>query len=166
MQPESQGFFDWLQNTPLAIAIADSPIAFPWIESFHVMAAAIVVGLLIYVDLRLLGRHATGRQVTKMSAASLPWIWGAFCISVVTGVLMFSQTAVKYSTNKLFLTKMILLVVAGINMGVFHFSTWKSVDKWDLQLPPPSSVRFAGAASLMLWLAVIVVARWIGFSLL
>jgi hypothetical protein len=166
MQPESQGFFDWLQNTSLATSIADSPIAFPWIESFHVMAAAIVVGLLIYVDLRLLGRHATGRQVTKMSAASLPWVWAAFCISVITGVLMFSQTAVKYSTNKLFLSKMILLVVAGINMGVFHFSTWKSVDKWDLQLPPPASVRFAGAASLMLWLAVIVVARWIGFSLL
>jgi hypothetical protein len=166
MQPETQSIFEWLENTPLAIGIADSAIAFPWIESFHVIAASIVVGLLIYIDLRLLGKHATSQRVTKMSRASLPWVWGAFVVSVVTGILMFSQTAVKYSTNKLFLAKMILLVVAGLNMVVFHFSTWKSVDTWDTVLPPPGRVRLAGATSLCVWLAVIVIARWIGFSLL
>jgi len=37
-------FLNWLQDTPIAIAIREHEILFPWIESFHVLAIVLVVG--------------------------------------------------------------------------------------------------------------------------
>jgi hypothetical protein len=84
---------------------------------------------------------------------------------VITGSLLFSQTASKYYLNTMFRTKMLLLVLAGLNMALFHLITWRSVAAWDRRLPPPAAVRLAGFTSLAFWTGVIVVGRWIGFTL-
>ena len=35
---------------------------------------------------------------------------------------------------------------------------------WDDALPPPTLARLAGASSLLLWVLVIFLGRWIGFT--
>jgi hypothetical protein len=86
-------------------------------------------------------------------------------VSLVTGSLLFSQTASKYYLNTMFRTKMLLLLLAGLNMAVYHLCTARTVSRWDRALPPPAAVRVAGLTSLALWTGVIVVGRWIGFTL-
>ena len=66
-----------LEAASLAAYIKESPWAFPTIESFHVIAAALVVGTIAIVDLRLLGLASTGRGFTELSRDVLPWTWGA-----------------------------------------------------------------------------------------
>jgi hypothetical protein len=94
----------------------------------------------------------------------LRWTWGAFGIAVVTGVLMFMVNAVTYHRNTAFWLKMATMVLAGINMLVFELGTMKSAPSWDKNAIPPMGARVAGALSIVLWLAVIVFGRWIGFT--
>jgi hypothetical protein len=155
----------WLEAQPLPTAIRDSPILFPWIESVHVMAATFVVGALIVLDLRLVGAFSRDQPVSRMTERLTPWIWGGFCVSLATGALLFSQTAEKYYLNTMFRAKMSLLLLAALNMLLFHFVTYRKVATWDDALSPPVSVRAAGLVSLGVWTAVIVVGRWIGFTL-
>jgi hypothetical protein len=149
------GLAEWLRSTLGAVAI---------VEAIHVMAIATVFGTILVVDLRLLGLPNVARAFTRVSRELLPITWFAFGASLVTGALLFSVNAITYYGNTAFRLKMALLVLAGVNMLVFHKVTFRTVDVWDRAAPPPRAARLAGAVSLLSWIAIIVIARWIGFT--
>src|SRR5215470_14248642 len=136
----------------------------PIVEAIHVLTAAVVFGTILIVDLRLLGFPNTRRAFTRIEHELLRYTWGAFIISVVTGVLMFAANATTYYGNTAFRIKMLALLLAGANMAVFELVTRRSVAAWDKDVATAPGARFAGAASIVIWVAVIVVARWIGFT--
>jgi uncharacterized membrane protein len=160
-----QSLFQWIYNTPVGTAIRESGTLFPWIESVHVLAITSVVGSISIVDLRLLGVASKKRTISRLTGEILPYTWVAFLIAVITGALLFSSNAVKYSHNTMFLAKMALLALAGFNMMVFHAITARGIKLWDAAPKPPAPVRMAGATSLIVWIAVIVCARWVGFTM-
>jgi hypothetical protein len=157
-------FFHWLHETAFAAAIRTSSLLFPWIESVHVLAIALVVGSIAAVDLRLLGLASRARPITRMVHDILPLTWTAFAIAVLTGAALFSSNAIQYAHNGPMRLKMLLLAIAGINMLVFHFVTYRSVAAWDEAPRTPLPVRLAGAVSLALWVGVFAFGRWIGFT--
>ena len=157
--------FQWLYATPFATAIRENGTLFPWIEASHVLAITLVVGSIGIVDLRLLGVASKNRAITILTREILPFTWIAFAFAVLTGFLLFSSNAVKYSHNHFFQAKMALLVLAGLNMLVFHLITGRGMEAWDESPKVPAGVRLAGAVSLTVWIAVIVTARWIGFTM-
>jgi uncharacterized membrane protein len=162
--PVLQSFCEWLQNTAVGSFISGSTWAFPTIETIHVFALVIVVGTIAIVDLRLLSVASRNRSVSQLSNDVLPITWSAFCLAAVSGGLMFSSKAVSYLANWPFRIKMVLLVLAGLNMLYFHFMTYRTVHKWDDADRAPSAARLAGALSLTFWIGVVVFGRWIGFT--
>jgi hypothetical protein len=162
--PVLQSFSEWLQNTAVGSFISASTWAFPTIETVHVFALVIVVGTIAIVDLRLLSVASRNRSVSQLSNDVLPITWSAFCLAAVTGALLFSSKATEYLANGPFRIKVALLVLAGLNMLLFHFMTYRSVHQWDDAHRAPSAARFAGALSLAFWIGVVVCGRWIGFT--
>src|ERR1700761_998770 len=160
--PVLQSFCSWLENTPLGSFISGSTWAFPTIETIHVFALVIVVGSIAIVDLRLLSVASRNRSVSQLSNDVLPITWTAFCLAALTGGLLFSSKAVHYLANWPFRLKMMLLILAGLNMLLFHFMTYRSVHHWDDAARAPSAARLAGALSLAFWVGVVVFGRWIG----
>ncbi|MEI9965066.1 MAG: DUF6644 family protein [Caulobacteraceae bacterium] len=160
-----ESLFQWLYDTPVATAIRESGTLFPWIESTHVLAITLVVGSISIVDLRLLGLTSKNRAVSTLTGEVLPFTWIAFVVAAITGLLLFSSNAVKYSHNIFFLSKMALLVVALANMLIFHFITGRGIEHWDESPRVPAGVRLAGGVSLAVWIAVIACGRWIGFTM-
>lgn len=158
-----EAFFEWLSNTGLATAVRESGSLFPWTESLHVLALTIVVGSIAIVDLRLLGIASGKRPISVLMKDVLPITWVAFIGALITGLLLFSSQATTYAGNLFFQLKMIMLVLVGINVVVFHGMTVRSVAQWDVAASVPTAVRIAGATSLVLWTLVIVFGRWIGF---
>lgn len=154
-----------LQASSLGIFVAESTWAFPTIETLHVIAIVTVVGTVAVMDLRLLGVASRDYAVTALSRDTLPWTWGAFCLAAVTGLLLFVSKATSYMANPYFLIKMGLLILAGLNMAVFHAMTWRTVNDWDNSPVLPTGARVAGALSLLFWVLVIFFGRAIGFTL-
>jgi hypothetical protein len=150
---------------PLSLAIAEGDWAFPLIECVHVLAFTIVVGSIAALDLRLLGVTARGVPVSRYSAEILPITWIAFGVAAIAGSLLFISRAETYVVNIAFRVKLLLLVAAGVNMLVFHTMSRKTIRQWDADPVPPPAVRLAGALSLLIWSAVILFGRWVGFTL-
>jgi len=154
-----------IDESPLAASIRENVNAFPLLESLHVLAIAIVFGTILIVDLRLVGLPAHRRSAQKLTAELLPFTWGAFVVAVITGSLLFVSNPVAYANNTEFLLKLVLIAIAGLNMVWFHSTTHRRIAEWDEDMPPPTAARVSGAMSLVLWTSVIVLGRWIGFTL-
>jgi len=156
--------FQALYDSAIAQTIRQNDSAFPWIESFHVLAITLVFGTISIVDLRLVGYPSHRRGARQLIIDLLPFTWGAFGLAVVTGSLLFISNAVAYSHNAQFQYKMLAMVAAGINMAIFHLTAYRGIGQWNDALPPPRGVRIAGGTSLMLWIVIVFLGRWIGFT--
>lgn len=154
-----------IYDLPLSEAIRQNVNAFPLIESLHVLAIAVVFGTIFIVDLRLLGVAAHRPGARLLMRELLPYTWLAFVVAAITGGLMFLSNAVAYAHNTQFLTKLVVIAFAGVNMAIFHSTAFRRIVEWDETLPPPMAARLSGAISFVLWVAVIVLGRWIGFTL-
>lgn len=155
----------FFEDSNLADAIRENDLLFPLIESAHVLAICLVVGSIMAVDLRLLGLAWTKRPASGVTRGILPLTWGAFVVAAASGFLMFMSNATKYLGNGYFVAKLVLIAVAGANMLIFHFVSARDRRRWDDQARPPLSARLAGGISLLLWIAVVVCGRWIGFTM-
>jgi hypothetical protein len=156
-------FLHWIETTPLAIFVSQSTYGFSAIDMFHVASVAVVFGMIAILDLRLTGVALSDFSVTDLSRQVLPWTWTAFAIAAITGALMFTGQAVKYSANFAFLVKIALMALAGLNVLVFHFITYRGVAKWDQGAPVPPAAKLAGALSLGIWTAVAVYGRFTAY---
>jgi len=156
----------WLEATTIATAIGENEILFPWIESVHVLAIVLVFGTISIVDLRLLGIASLDLPVRRVMRDVIPYTWGAFTIAAVTGSLMFASDAVHYAHNRMFQAKLVLLALAGLNMGLFHLIGARDIEQWDSKFgPTPKAARIAAALSLLLWIGVVALGRGIGFTM-
>ena len=69
-----------------------------------------------------------------------------------------------YYHNLYFRLKMAMLGLAGLNVLMFELTAARSVQRWDAQRSAPLAGRLAAAVSLVLWIGVIFMGRWIGFT--
>ena len=134
------------------------------VEATHVVAAVLLFGTVLVVDLRLLGLADARRGFTRISRETLPLVWLAFVVSVITGSLMFAASAHTYFTNTAFRLKALALLGAGLNMTLFQLQALRGVADWDQNRPAPRAARVAGLLSVVLWAAVVLLGRWIGFT--
>lgn len=153
-----------IHDSPVSGFIREAAVAFPALESLHVIAFTLVLGTIVIVDLRLIGCLSHRRGATHLIQELLPFTWVAFIVAVATGLLMFASNAITYAENSLFWWKMAVLMLAGVNMGIFHLGVYRRIGEWDADFPPPRSARAAGLGSMLLWTSVIVLGRYIGFT--
>jgi hypothetical protein len=159
-----EALLQWLQDSAIAQAIRAGEWWFPAIETLHVLSLATVFGSILVVDLRLLGLSARATALSRLTRETLPYTWIAFGMAALSGSLMFISKAPVYFHNLQFQLKFLCLLLAGINMLMFHAGVYRRISQWDLTLPPPAPARLAGALSIALWLGVITLGRWVGFT--
>lgn len=157
-------FWDWLGSLPISMHIGET-WWFPLLESIHVLAATFLVGSILMVDLRLLGLAARSHAVSRITREIVPWTRAAFAVSALAGLGMFITQPARYADNRAFQIKLVLLVLAGINMAVFHLHTIRGVARWDTDEVTPPAARVSGGCSLFLWVGILLAGRWIGHLL-
>jgi hypothetical protein len=151
----------WLETRPLSEYIGFT-WWFPLLESIHVIAVTFLVGSIVMLDLRLLGLTARHHPVSRIAGEVVPWTLGAAALAVVAGVGMFVTQASRYAGNVAFQIKLALLLVAFVNMAVFHYHTVRRIGEWDTAARASRPARVAGALSLLLWVGILLAGRWTG----
>ena len=153
-----------LEASSIATRIRESLYLFPFIEAAHVIGLTMVFGTIAIIDLRLLGLASTRRPFSRMASDIMRWTWAAFALTASTGLLMFSTNAAVYYHNPYFRAKMALLAVAGLNMLAFELTARRSLPRWDSRAAAPAAGRIVATVSLVVWIGVIVLGRWVGFA--
>ncbi len=155
--------FGWLEMSAAGTFVSQSPYGFAALDMLHIASIAAMFGMIALLDLRLMGLAFTDYPVTVMSRLVLPLTWLTFALSAITGGLMFSGQAARYAANFGFRVKIALLLLAGINVLVFHILTYRGVAKWDRDAAMPITAKFAGAISLACWIAIVFYGRFTAY---
>jgi hypothetical protein len=157
-------FCEWLANTPGSIALHESAWGYPLIESVHVLALCLFLGLAVMLDFRLLGLTMRRVPVSEVAGRLLPWTIAGFLIMIISGALLFYGIPVRTYQNIFFRIKVVLLVLSGLNACVFHSTVYRKVAQWDLQPVPPPRARIAGALSILFWAGIVAAGRMIAYN--
>lgn len=151
----------WMEASALGQFMRDSAWAWPVAEIAHFVGLTLLMGSLLVIDLRLL------RIIRNLSLQAalrfLPLTLLGFGINLLTGLLFFFGDPFRYYPNIAFRFKMLFVLLAGLNAIWFKLAVFPQ----DRQ---PSDVQDAGstaktiaALSLLLWIGVIVMGRFIPY---
>ena len=128
--------------------------AYPALEAVHIVGIALLLGNLVALEMRVFGR-AAALPVPAMARLSLSIALGGFTLAAASGGLMFATQPAELLSNRAFVLKMGLLLVAGCNAGWFHLRG--SLRKLD------ALARIQMLMSTAIWLAVVFCGRWIAY---
>ena len=124
--------------------LRESLFWFPALNVVHLMGLTIAGGTIVFWDLRLLGVGLRRAPVSQVGASLLPWTWAGFAIMFVSGSMLVTIEAGRLYSNIFFRMKILFLILAGLNVLVFHRTVSRSVPAWD-------QAHLTGAGE---WLAV------------
>jgi|SRR5687767_14026491 len=120
-------FFNWLGQTALGTAVADSKYAFAIIEVFHLFGIILLLGSASLMALRLAGLTMREQKVSEVSRQLGWYTLTGLMTMIVTGLLMVSSIPNKYYNSGPFWWKMGFFW-AGV---VFHFTIYRKVTRYD-----------------------------------
>ena len=159
-----RGLFEWVGEFPSSIAIRESQYLWPWIIVFHVVSMGTFAGLVVMMDLRLLGIGNMRTPFSEVQKRLFPWQMGAMAATTVTGVTLLYADPMRFYVNIFFWIKMLMIVLTAINAMAFHYITYNSVGAWDTAETMPFGARLSGFVSVVLWALVIVSGRLIPYN--
>jgi hypothetical protein len=157
-------FLEWLGGTQWSVMLLESYYVWPLLESTHVMTLALFVGTAFMMDLRLVGVAFRKVPVSEFTGRLLPWTRVGFALMVVTGLLLFYSSPLRYYRNLFFRAKVLLLALAGLNVWLFHSRVHRRVGEWDHDRKPPRAARVAGLVSLVVWTGVVFSGRLVAYN--
>jgi hypothetical protein len=158
-------FLQWLYNTPFSITMRESLWAEPIVETIHVLTLTLFLGFAVLLDMRLLGVAMKRRRMSEVLGQLNPWLFGGFAVMIVTGVLLFCADPIAFYSTTVFKVKMIMLVLAGLNVLIFNATVGRKIAEWDLSPTTPGGAKLAAVVSLVLWVFIISAGRWIAYAL-
>jgi hypothetical protein len=158
------GFFGWLADTPWSVALHESQYAYSIIESVHVWTLSVFFGSVVMFDLRLLGLIMQRVPASEVVGRLLPVTKAAFVLMVISGTLLFFAIPLRSYQNIFFRGKMLLLVLAGLNVWLFHSRVYPRVVTSSGGGAPLRAARIAGALSLTLWIGIVFSGRMIAYN--
>ena len=153
-------FIEWLGSWPGAVLLQRSGTVYLFVNAAHIAGIGLLIGGILPLDLRLAGvlrgvpLGAIGPFLSRSAAIGLG-------LAIVTGLWLFTVKPREYLENEAFLWKMALLAFALVNIAVQHRNHHYrlALDGGAVHL----TVRLVACCSIVLWLAVLVAGRWIGF---
>jgi len=129
--------------------------AYPALEVVHIVAIGLLLGNLILLELRVFGMGAA-LPVKPLARLSLGLVATGFCLAATSGLLMFASQPEELLANRIFTFKMLFLLLAACNAGLFHARD--SLTKMDI------TARVYMVISTVLWLLVVTCGRWIAYA--
>ena len=155
----------YIDATQSSTALRESFYVFPIVEGIHVISLAFSVGLVIWFDLRLAGLILRDQPVSAVFRPIRPFMLTGFAIMFVSGVALFWALALRCYSSPFYWIKMALLLLAGINISIYHLTIDRRQTEWDTMLIPPIQARIAGLVSLTLWVGIIAAGRLMAYFL-
>jgi hypothetical protein len=158
-------FLQWLHDTSLSVWLRDSIWAEPIVETIHVLSLTLFFGFAILLDSRLLGLTMKRRRISEVIGQLNPWLIAGFIVMTVSGILLFIGDPVSFYQTTFFKVKIVLIVLAGLNVLVFNSTIGSRMETWDLDSPTPARAKAAAVLSLLFWVAIIAAGRAIAYVL-
>jgi len=157
-------FAAWLAATPLSAFVAGQAWVVPTVQTLHILAVCVVMGAAVVLNLRVLRVVERDQSIGSLAARFVPPSAVAIVILAITGLLMIAGEPTRAIFRSVFWWKMGLLaaaiaLTAGLLAGLKAQGVWD-----DAQTPTPVAFRGLAVGLLLVWVAIIIAGRWIGYT--
>jgi uncharacterized membrane protein len=150
---------EWIQASSIAGFVNTTNWAWPTLETLHFMGLSMIMGVALLLNLRMLGvaKNISFAALHRM----LPWGILGFGLNVVTGFFFFVTTPDQYTQNLSLHIKMVLMMIAGLN--IFYFTTFDETWKLSSGDDAPIRAKVVTTFTVVLWIGVIYFGRMMPF---
>jgi hypothetical protein len=159
-----RALFETVNEFPTSIAIRESQYFSPYLTVAHVVVMSIVAGLVLMMDLRLMGVANMRTPFSELQRRLFPWQMFGMTLAAITGLTLAYSDPMRFYVNIFFWLKMLMLLLAALNAMAFHYTTYYSVAAWDSAPSTPVAAKLSGAISVALWTMVILTGRLIPYN--
>ena len=141
-----------------AALILDNPWVWPICEVFHFVGLCLLFGVVLLVNLRLLGvvKDVALADVNRL----LPWAMLGLGINIVTGMMFFLAAPEQYTQNPAFVWKIALMLIAGVTL---LYPTMAGQPGGTPDERAPLIGKIVAAGSICLWIAVVFLGRFLPY---
>lgn len=157
----------FMLSTGLDAWVASEAWVWPVCEIIHFVGMAVLIGTVGAVDLRMLGA-LKGIPIAALEKF-VPLGIIAFAGNLITGFIFIAGNPVggpmEYLTNLSFQIKMVLVLIAGINLIAFYVTGLQhQADLVPADGSAPRAAKIVAAVSLFAWIGVIIMGRFIMYN--
>ena len=154
--------FEALENTTAAIWVGESLWGYPLLLGMHVVGLAIVAGIFLMLDLRILGFSKGVSYASFLGLFRLAWF--GLAINAISGTALFSSQATVFVENIPFLLKIGSITVGVICAVMIRSKLRDSATDWDASgSATTGSMRLLAVVSLLCWTGAIAAGRLIAY---
>ena len=152
--------FEWLDASLLATISKAYGGVFAVVQMFHLLAMALMGGMILVADLRILGLVLPQVPSEQVCDGAHKWFSIGLAVMIISGIFMSSAVALKLYYNEMFWAKM-----TGLFIGiVFVYAIRRPLLRFPHDSINPWALRLTATSSLIIWFIVAASGRWIGFS--
>ena len=149
-----------IQNSAFANWVQQS--AYPYVITLHSVGLALLVGLLVVIDLRVLG-FGRGLPIPALRKL-MTVVWIGFWTNFASGILLFSIDAKKDYYSPLFRIKLSSIAV-GLILGTLikRRVLDHDIEYAAVEASAPSFAKVLAVVSLLCWITAIVSGRLLAY---
>jgi hypothetical protein len=151
----------WLEETEFANWVLTSFVGFPLMLSLHAVGMATAVGLILVMNLRLLGLFEFVSFNFLRRALIAAWI--GLMVNFLSGTALFIPRGVEYVGDPAFLTKITLILIGVSATAALHVRLDRESVGWQTDDAVPLNTRLWATASLVIWFGAIASGRLIAY---
>ena len=157
-------FAAWLIATPLSAFVSNQAWVVPTVQTIHILAIAIVMASVLMVNLRVLGLVSPGQSIAALATRFVAPAGWSIVVLAITGFLMIAGEPNRAIFRYVFWAKMALLLAAiAITTALLAGLKVNGV-AGDASRSVPALYRGLAVGGLLVWVAIIVAGRWIGYA--
>jgi len=157
-------FAAWLGKTPLSAFVAGQGWVVPTVQTVHILAISVVVAGVVILHLRVLGVVEKDQSIGALARRFALPSAAAIVVLAVSGLLMIAGEPDRALFRYVFWIKMGLLAAAVATTAAMLGGLRASHAWVDAQAAPPVIYRGLAAVFLVVWIAIIIAGRWIGYA--
>lgn len=155
------GLFTWIEGTALAEYIRVSAYGYPIMIMLHSLGLAIMVGLSVVLSLRVLGLFKAIPFSSLYKLLRVAWI--GFVVNFVSGGALFSSSATGYMVDWTFLTKMTMVILGAIFVGIMQGMIKTALATGQAGGEASSSLKTVAWFSIGAWTIAMITGRLIAY---
>ncbi len=158
-------FAEWLSTTYLSVLIQNhNSWVIPTIQSTHIAGIGMVLVSVFMIDLRILGWAGLDQTLRQTTDRFGPWLTGALCLLLVTGVLMVIGEPVRELVTFSFWLKMFLVAVGTLIAAAFQITLRKNEQHWEDTLVKRGAIKGLAILTFLIWVCIIILGRLIAYD--
>ena len=148
------GLLIWIEESAVGIYVRESLWGFAIALSMHAVGMAMVLGVVVVTNLRVLG-YVKEIPVLSYSGLFLT-AWLGFAINLTSGFMLYASHAIEYTFQVVFMLKLGLLLLGGILMKVMMVQI--RADKDQLRIKIISGICLAS------WVGAVITGRLMAYA--